>query len=649
MRLLKGDNNGKFSLVTDFGDNLPRYAILSHTWGAESEEVTFSDLENGTGESKAGYNKIRFCGEQAKIDGLQYFWVDTCCINKSSSAELTEAINSMFRWYQNAAKCYVYLLDVSTNDYNQADASLQSWQSAFRNSRWFSRGWTLQELLAPLSVEFFCVNGKRLGDKKSLEKQLYDITGIAVSALRGTPLPEFTVKERMSWAKDRVTKREEDMAYSLLGIFDIHMPLIYGEGEKNALSRLQRELYEHAKKHQLDDISTVTSNTPKRLKNLATVSSTGSSRLDLNFFDPESPLSSESLHSIDATTKQSLVEQLYFDQIDVRLTGLTAAHGKTCRWFLTKSEYISWHDFAEHPDHGGFLWIKGNPGTGKSTLMKLLFEEAKLNAKGNPLQITLSFFFLARGTIEEKSTIGLYRSLLHQLFEKALELRDSLEWLTPGGARGIQRNGWHEEALKQTLAHVIQNLGSRLLTLFIDALDECNQNQAAGMIDFFEELCDRARDSQVQLQICFSSWHYPTIIIQKGLEITLEDEIGHAEDIKQYIISKLKLGKSKSKQAELLRSEILEKSSMIFLWVVLVIDILNSNYSNNSFSALREHLKEIPPGLAELFEMILKRHGENLERLQVCLKWILFATRPLKPQELYFAIQLYFNKKCSGY
>ena len=251
--------------------------------------------------------------------------------------------------------------------------------------------------------------------------------------------------------------------------------------------------------------------------------------------------------------------------------------------------------------------------------------------------------------VEEKSTTGLYRSLLHQLFEKAVELRDSLEWITADGARAIQRNGWREEALKQTLTHAVQRLGSRSLTIFVDALDECDKDQAAGMVCFFEELCNRAREAQVRLQICFSSRHYPTVVIQKGIEVTLEDEIGHTEDIEHYIKSKLRLGKSK--QAESLQSEILEKSSSIFLWAVLVLDILNSEYPDRSVSIkkIRERLKEIPPKLTDLFEMILMRDGENLERLQVCLKWILFATRPLKPQELYFAIQLGLDKECLSY
>ena len=355
---------------------------------------------------------------------------------------------------------------------------------------------------------------------------------------------------------------------------------------------------------------------------------------------------------IDATITQALIDQLFFSKIDERLTSLTAAQGKTCRWFLTKPEYTGWRDVARPSDDGGFLWIKGNPGTGKSTLMKLLFEEAKLSAKGDPSRITLSFFFLARGEIEEKSTTGLYRSLLHQLFEKAAHLREGLEWMTADGARSIQKNGWNEAALKQTLTHTIPKLRDQTLTIFVDALDECDQSQVAGMVCFFEELCDHAREVQVQLQICFSSRHYPTVIIEKGVEVVLEDEVGHIEDIEHYIKSKLRLGKAgKAKHAESLRSELRDKSSGIFLWVVLVLDILNAEYPNSSVSikAIRSRLEEIPPGLNELFEMILARDGKNLEQLHVCLKWVLFATRSLKPQEFYFAVQLGLDRESSTY
>jgi hypothetical protein len=244
MRLLERNNAGEFSLTKDLvgDDEIPRYAILSHTW-REGEEVTLKDLMDGTGKSKPGYTKIRFCGEQARRDGLQYFWVDTCCIDKSNNTELSEAINSMFRWYRSAAKCYVYLSDVSSPAFGTNDKFSQlPCESAFRNSRWFVRGWTLQELLAPGSVEFFSREGKRLGDKRSLERQIHEITGITIPALQGTPLPQFGVEERLSWAENRQTTRQEDKAYSLLGIFDVYMPLIYGEGRRNAFKRLREEI-----------------------------------------------------------------------------------------------------------------------------------------------------------------------------------------------------------------------------------------------------------------------------------------------------------------------------------------------------------------------------------------------------------------------
>ncbi|KAF1959939.1 HET-domain-containing protein [Byssothecium circinans] len=245
MRLLRFEDNGEFSLVEFVGKNIPPYAILSHTWGADHEEVTFKDIKKGTGKSKAGYSKIRFCGKQADNDGLQFFWVDTCCIDKSSSAELSEAINSMFQWYYKADKCYVYLSDVSCSTSVESDRrSPHTWKPFFRGSRWFTRGWTLQELLAPRFVDFFSADGERLGDRNSLLQDIHDITMIPLQALQRYCLSQFSIDERLSWVESRQTKREEDMVYSLLGIFDVHMPLIYGEGRKKALVRLQKEIRE---------------------------------------------------------------------------------------------------------------------------------------------------------------------------------------------------------------------------------------------------------------------------------------------------------------------------------------------------------------------------------------------------------------------
>src|ERR1700735_5450999 len=227
MRLLRRSKSGEFSFSRNFvgNDIIPPYAILSHTWGADSTEVTFEDLTNGTGKDKPGYEKIRFCGERAGQDDLEYFWVDTCCINKADFTELSEAINSMFRWYRNAAQCYVYLSDVSSPAFDTTEEfNPRPRESDFQKSRWFTRSWTLQELLAPTSVEFFSQERKRLGDKSSLEQEIHEITAISKAALQGDPLSQFSVDERLSWINPRQTKLEEDKAYSLLGILDIRIP-----------------------------------------------------------------------------------------------------------------------------------------------------------------------------------------------------------------------------------------------------------------------------------------------------------------------------------------------------------------------------------------------------------------------------------------
>lgn len=241
MRLLNTQEGGKIALTEFFGDAIPPYAILSHTWGPANSEVTFKDFLDNTGEEKTGYSKIQFCSQQADLDGLKYFWVDTCCIDKSSSAELAEAINSMFSWYQKSEKCYVYLADVGTSAETEDLVTKPSWLEPFRASRWFTRGWTLQELIAPTSVGFYSREGLYLGDKKSLEDEIHAITKIDKRALRGHLLSEFSVRERMAWAAGRSTTREEDKTYCLLGIFDVFMPLIYGEGKKASL-RLNEEI-----------------------------------------------------------------------------------------------------------------------------------------------------------------------------------------------------------------------------------------------------------------------------------------------------------------------------------------------------------------------------------------------------------------------
>ncbi|KAI0137915.1 HET-domain-containing protein [Hypoxylon sp. NC0597] len=228
MRLLSTDcrQMKEFISYTD----IEEYAILSHTWG--EGEVTYEDwdkLSRLKVRKKKGFKKIKYCCKQAAKDGLKWVWVDTCCIDKKSSAELTEAINSMFLWYKNATVCYVYLADVPNDLKN------------FAKSRWFTRGWTLQELLAPSEVVFYSDDWHRIGTKSELSSSISKITGIQETYLNGTDMQCASVGQRMSWAARRQTSREEDIAYCLLGIFDVNMSLIYGEGHK-AFQRLQEEI-----------------------------------------------------------------------------------------------------------------------------------------------------------------------------------------------------------------------------------------------------------------------------------------------------------------------------------------------------------------------------------------------------------------------
>ena len=226
MRLL----NVQTLKLESFLGQVPPYAILSHTWG--NEELQFDELNSASAQGKVGYQKIRSACTKANEDGHSYVWIDTCCIDSSSSAELSEAINSMFNWYRKSKVCYVYLEDVDNVE-------------GLKSARWFTRGWTLQELLAPAQIIFYSKNWQILGNKTELALAISQITGINPNAFRGLSTLDYirntSVAKRMSWASARETTKEEDIAYCLLGLFDVNMPLLYGEGEK-AFLRLQEEI-----------------------------------------------------------------------------------------------------------------------------------------------------------------------------------------------------------------------------------------------------------------------------------------------------------------------------------------------------------------------------------------------------------------------
>ncbi|KAF2137081.1 uncharacterized protein K452DRAFT_353673 [Aplosporella prunicola CBS 121167] len=235
MRVLNSRTLKFDSGIFKYGEH--EYAIVSHRW--RDEEVDYQEMlesiRSPKTEQKNGYEKIKRACKQAVKDKLEYLWIDTCCIDKSSSAELSESINSMYAWYRAASVCYAYLDDVPDYVYAYADPD-------FDKSAWFTRGWTLQELLAPEKLKFFSKGWREIGRKSSLYNQLSKITGIDIDVLTGsTSVLSVSIAQRMSWASKRKTTRVEDQAYCLMGMFNVNMPMLYGEGEK-AFIRLQEEI-----------------------------------------------------------------------------------------------------------------------------------------------------------------------------------------------------------------------------------------------------------------------------------------------------------------------------------------------------------------------------------------------------------------------
>ncbi len=270
MRLL---STSTFELEEFFDEEIPQYAILSHRWEKDKEETTFQELEQEdatillksikmqvlSGEPlhcfqniKKGYSKIIGCALQAEEDGFKYIWCDTCCIDKKNNTELSEAINSMFHWYKDR-RCYAYLSDVPHAGHHISTEK----GSAFAKSEWFKRGWTLQELIAPLRVVFFDQTWRSMGTRSDFKDSIAEITGIDREVLDGGDPALCCIAKRMSWASKRTTTRVEDRAYCLMGLFGVNMPLLYGERHK-AFIRLQTEIMKYS-----DDQSLFAWKTPK--------------------------------------------------------------------------------------------------------------------------------------------------------------------------------------------------------------------------------------------------------------------------------------------------------------------------------------------------------------------------------------------------
>ncbi|KAI0976336.1 vegetative incompatibility protein HET-E-1 [Xylaria arbuscula] len=427
MRLLQLSMNDRLTVTKDL---LPheisqyKYAILSHTWGPDEEE------------------KILFCGQQAAADNLSYFWVDTCCIDKSNLTEYAEAINSMFQWYHDASRCYVYLTDVLRDDRVQVhELPRSTWKLAFRNSRWFTRGWTLQELIAPSSVEFFSSDSQRLGDKKSLEREIHDITSIPIHVLQGASLSTFSVEERISWSHNRRTTRPEDKAYSLLGILGIHMSPIYGEGEDEAFERLR-----------------------------GIISARASSTTIL-------------------LTKLPVAEGASFDSH-------AEEHNPIC---LPNTRVDLLHEiteWAENHDSKAVYWLNGMAGTGISTISRTL---ANVFAKRGSLGA--SFFFKRgesdRGSIKKFfSTIA--SELIVQVPKAAIHIQNTID-ADPNIVGKAMREQFEKLILDPLSRISSDDYQNCLYVIVVDALDECESEEDVKLLIKLLSLSKTLRSPQLRI------------------------------------------------------------------------------------------------------------------------------------------------------
>jgi hypothetical protein len=577
MRLLKYKENREPEIISFDDDTTPPpYAILSHTWGGDADELTFTDIVSGNGTAKHGYNKIRFCGDQAQQDGLQYFWVDTCCIDKTDKAELSHAIQSMFIWYQNATKCYVYLSDVSTRKRKFIDTQHKecTWEPAFRSSRWFTRGWTLQELLAPSVVEFFSQEWDTLGDKTSLGPLIRRITGISQDVLNGLPLSQSSINERLRWTEGRETKQEEDRAYSLLGIFDVELAPMYGEGASAAFTRLMNEI----------------------------------NSLQRCFKDLHSTNPRDDKKRIEETKGGLLVDSY--------------------RWVLSNITFQQWRQDDR------MLWVKGDPGKGKTMLLCGIIDELHGLLQHTAL---IAYFFCQATDSRVNSATAVLRGLLYMLVtqQPILALHVRKRYDQAGKNLFEDANAW--VALTGIFVDVLRDPRLKPVYLIIDALDECVTDMPKLL-----DLIVKQTPVSSRVKWIVSSRNWPEIeeqLEQAGHNVRLSLEL-NAESVAtgvrifiQHKVSQLAQQKKYDRQTQdMVVNHLTSNSNDTYLWVGLVCQELQTTARRN---VLRK-LDSFPPGLNALYEQMMHQIGktDDAELCKHVLASLALVYRPVTLEEL---------------
>ncbi|PTB38432.1 hypothetical protein M441DRAFT_94481, partial [Trichoderma asperellum CBS 433.97] len=327
---------------------------------------------------------------------------------------------------------------------------------------------------------------------------------------------------------------------------------------------------------------------------------------------------------------------LSFQNMDARKEDTSFAHPKTCDWFFETSQFQQWFRRDKFLNHNGVLWIRGHPGTGKSTLMKHTLRHFEQNI--SETHIIAAHFFNAQGSSLEKSSLGMLRSLLYQLLEKEASIYERFAPLFRDKWRKYRDEWeWQESELKNFLLLEIQRCQSKPLIILVDALDECSESQMRDVVEFLEELSTIACNAKSTVNICLSSRHYPHIAMKKHLELVIEKTSEHDEDIIIYIRDKL------TNRDEQIEKQLLQKASGIFLWVVLVIKKLNKAYDKGQMEAMHSAIHDVPCDLEHLFKRLLKKGNSDQQEMVFMLGCVLLARRPLRPEELYFAMLVETN------
>jgi ankyrin repeat protein len=332
--------------------------------------------------------------------------------------------------------------------------------------------------------------------------------------------------------------------------------------------------------------------------------------------------------------KEDFLRSLRFDVMESRLATIGIAHRDTCSWLYTRVEYLRWQDPEFRASHHGFLWIKGKPGAGKSTLMKHALQHAR--GLGQRNTTIISFFFNARGHALEKTTEGMYRSLLHQVYEAN---PNRLPGVLPSNSSDLKDHSWQLPILQTMLRDALLNFGNTAESIcYIDALDECKEDDIRLAIAYLEELGELAVSRDIKISICFASRHYPNITMRHYQVLNLDEEREHHEDIEKFVKGRLSGVGSLNLE---LSEEISHRSSSVFLWATLVVQILNKKMDHGATrSQLMADLKVVPAGIEDLLKSIL---ADGSIFLLPTLLWVLFSCEPLRASKLYPAIMIGAN------